>query len=240
MKPRLTLASLAAAALFTACSSGASSAPVTQAPSAAPSQSDAMSPEPSASPSSMGADATSMTPACDLRVGLGSLLGEHTVLAAAATQQGLTGPEDEFKATAAQLDENTVAIGAAIKSVYGDEAEAKFLELWRAHIGFFVDYTVATAGGDDAAKKKAAEDLDGYRRDFDAFLTGANPNLPAGAVEKGLEPHVAGLAGQVDAYFAKDYAKAYSLIDEGFNHATMLGATIAEAIVQQFPDKFTN
>lgn len=181
-----------------------------------------------------------MTPACDLRVALGSLLGEHTILAAMATSQGLTGPESEFTATAAQLDMNTVALGAAIKSVYGADAETKFLELWRAHIGFFVDYTVATAKGDDAAKTKAGADLDGYRRDFDAFLTGANPKLPAGAVEEALKPHVDGLAGQVDAYFAKDYPKAYGLIDDGFHHATMLGATIAEAIVQQSPDKFAN
>ncbi len=237
MKSRIILTTIAAATLIGACSSGAAQSPAAQAPSQAPTPSMAMSHEPSTSPSSMAA-ATSMTPACDLRVGLGSLLGEHTILAAAATQQGLTGPEDEFMATAAQLDENTVALGAAIQSVYGDEAEAKFLELWRAHIGFFVDYTVATAKGDDAGKTKAATDLDGYRRDFDAFLTGANPKLPAGAVEEALKPHVAGLAGQVDAYFAKDYTKAYGLIDEGFQHATMLGATIAEAIVQQFPDKF--
>ena len=239
VKLRLILTTTAVATLFAACSGGASPAPPTQAPSQAPSPSDAMSHDPSTSPSAM-VDATSATPACDLRVALGSLLGEHTILAAAATQQGLTGPEEEFKATAAQLDENTVALGAAIKSVYGDEAEAKFLELWRAHIGFFVDYTVATAKSDDAGKTKAAADLDGYRRDFDAFLTGANPNLPAGAVEEALKPHVSGLAGQVDAYFAKDYTKAYGLIDEGFHHATMLGATIAEAIVQQFPDKFAS
>ena len=240
MKTRLLMTTAAAAMLFAACSSpSASSTPASRAPSPVASPSAGMSQMPSGSPGEM-MSTTSMTPACDLRVALGSLLGEHTILAAAATQQGLSGPEEEFMATTAQLDENTVALGAAINSVYGAEAETKFLELWRAHIGYFVDYTAATAKGDDAAKTKAAADLDGYRRDFDAFLTGANPNLPAGAVEEALKPHVDGLVGQVDAYFAKDYPKAYSLIDDGFQHATMLGATIAEAIVQQSPDKFAN
>jgi hypothetical protein len=182
--------------------------------------------------------ATSMTPACDLRVGLGSLLAEHTIIAAHAMQLGLTGPKDDFTATAAQLDKNTVALGAAIKSVYGADGETAFLKLWRAHIGFFVDYVGASAKGDAAAKTKALSDLDGYRTDFDAFLTGANPNLPAGSVAEALIPHVQGLIDQFEAFKAKDYAKANDAIDHGFTHAAMLGATIAEAIVGQFPDKF--
>ena len=89
----------------------------------------------------------------------------------------------EYEAAGASLEANTVALGAAIKSVYGDDAEKNFLTLWRNHIGFFVDYTVGTATKDDGKKTKATQDLAGYGRDFGAFIGGANPNLPASAVE---------------------------------------------------------
>jgi hypothetical protein len=247
MKRRFIALTIGGAVLLSACNSGGSTTSSqqttqSQQPTTATEMSpspDTMSMAPSASSSAaVMSDASSMTPACDLRVGLGSLLAEHTMIAAQAMQQGLVGPKDAFTATTAQLDMNTVALGAAIKSVYGADAETKFLELWRAHIGFFVDYVTATAKDDAAAKTKAKADLDGYRTDFDAFLTGANPNLPAGSVAEALKAHVAGLIGQFDAFVAKDYATANADIDKGFMHAGMLGGTIAEAIVKQFPDKF--
>ena len=77
-----------------------------------------------------------MTPAADLRVTLDTLLGEHALLAVAATQKGLDGAED-FEAAAAALDANSVEVSEAIASVYGDEAAEQFLDapsLWRDHI----------------------------------------------------------------------------------------------------------
>jgi hypothetical protein len=94
------------------------------------------------------------SPAADLRLTLDRLLAEHALLATFAMQKGLDGSED-FKAIAAALDANTVDLGNAIGSVYGDEAKTSFLKLWRDHIGFFVDYTVATAKKDEAGQEAA-------------------------------------------------------------------------------------
>ncbi|MGH3091217.1 MAG: hypothetical protein ACRDOG_02635, partial [Gaiellaceae bacterium] len=63
-----------------------------------------------------------MSRAADLRVTLDRLLAEHGELAVFAMQKGFDGSKD-FDAIAAALDENTVALGEAIGSVYGDEAE---------------------------------------------------------------------------------------------------------------------
>ena len=71
-----------------------------------------------------------------------------------AMQKGVAGEED-FDAIAAALEGNTVDLGEAIGSVYGEEGETAFLKLWRDHIGFFVDYTVATAKKDEAGQNAA-------------------------------------------------------------------------------------
>ena len=81
---------------------------------------------------------------------LDRLLGEHAVLAMNATNLGVTGSK-AFPAAAKTLDRNSVEISQAIGSIYGAKAAKTFLDgpfQWRAHIGFFVDYTVALAKKD--------------------------------------------------------------------------------------------
>jgi hypothetical protein len=175
--------------------------------------------------------------AADFRTALNLLLDEHVQITAIATGAALRGDDAGFKAAAATLDTNTVALSDAIGSVYGDAARATFLELWRKHIGFFVSYTVATAAGDTAGQSKAVADLDGYRKDFDAFLSGANPNLPKGAVAELLVPHVTGIAAFVNAQKAKDPTQ-YDKIETAASHSQKISDPLAEAIVKQFPAKF--
>ena len=183
------------------------------------------------------ASATAMSKAADLRVALNLLLLDHVYITAQATDQALIGNDAGFKAAAATLDKNTVGLGNAIGAAYGDAAKATFLELWRKHIGFFVAYTQAAAKGDAAGKAKADADLDGYRKDFDAFITGANPNLPKGAVADLLVNHVKGLEALIDAQAAKDPTwpdKAMVAAD----HSQKIADPLAGVIAKQFPDKF--
>ncbi len=184
------------------------------------------------------AGATTDTKAAKLRTDLGLLLQEHVYLTGRATNAALGGRDDEFKQMAGTLDENTTSLGKAIGSVYGEAADKRFGEIWRAHIGFFVNYTQSAAKADEAGKKKAQADLDGYRADFDAFITGANPNVPKGAIAEGLKPHVAHLSAMIDAQAAKDQVKAFGFLKQAAEHAPMLGDVLAGAIVKQFPDKF--
>ncbi|MCA1647309.1 MAG: hypothetical protein LC797_18245 [Chloroflexi bacterium] len=178
------------------------------------------------------------TPAANLRVTLNQLGAEHVYLAGYAFSAALGGRNDEFKVAADTTDTNTQELGAAIGSVYGPDAQAKFVALWRAHIGFFVDYAMAAATKDDAKKQKARADLDGYRNDIDAFLTGANPNLPKGAVAQLFAAHVTHLTTVIDDMVAGDTAGAYDMLYMAAHQTSEIMDPLSGAIVKQFPDKF--
>jgi len=184
-------------------------------------------------------DVKAASPAADLRVTLDSLLGEHALLAIAATQKGLDGDND-FEAAAAALDANSVEVSEAIGSVYGDEAAKQFLDgpsLWRDHIGFFVDYTVGVAKKDKAAQQAAVDNLTGYSGAFSGFLAGAT-GLPQQALQDGIQMHIGQLKGQLDAYAAGNYDEAYGFARDAFTHMVMTGDTLAGAIQEQSPDTF--
>jgi len=193
----------------------------------------------SSSPSSMNMNMqmhsrTAAVSAEDLRVTLDNLLGEHALLAIWATQAGYSGGKN-FPALAAQLDKNSVAISKAIASVYGAPAGKQFLNgknLWRAHIKYFVDYTVALAKHDKAGQKKAVANLMTYIQTQAAFFATAT-GLPKQALVNDLTAHVLQLKGQLDAYAAGNYKQSYVLADGAYNHMFMTGDLLATAIAKQ-------
>jgi hypothetical protein len=169
-----------------------------------------------------------------LRVTLDNLLGEHALLAIWATQAGYSG-QKSFPALAAQLDKNSVAISKAIGSVYGAAAAKQFLNgpnLWRAHIKYFVDYTVALAKKNVPAQKQAVAHLMTYIQTQAAFFAKAT-GLPKKALVNDLTAHVLQLKGQLDAYAKGDYKQAYALTDGAYNHMFMTGDLLAGAIAKQ-------
>ena len=184
------------------------------------------------------ASATSATRAAALRTTLNTLFAEHVYLAAGATGAALGGREAEFKAAAGALDANSVAIAQAIGSVYGKEAEAAFLPLWRRHIGFVVDYTVGVASNDKARQDKAVNELVADTDDFGAFLASANPNLPKPVVAGLVKHHVVTLKEVIDAQASKDPAKAWNAARTAAGHMQQIADPLAEAIVEQFPDRY--
>ena len=177
------------------------------------------------------------TAASTLRAGLTSLLQEHVYLAGAAISQAVAdGGDMEAPATKSAvetLDANSVALSEAVASVYGDEAGEAFLGLWRAHIGMFVDYTLGGATGDKAMQEKAAEDLDGYRKEFGAFIQSATDGeLDSAAVEAELDTHVKTLIAAVDAVLAGD-PSVYPKLAEAASHMPMTAQALSGAIAAQ-------
>jgi hypothetical protein len=172
----------------------------------------AASPHPSM-PGSMNMNAKSTLTASDLRVRLDNLFGEHAALAMNATNAGVTGSKSFPAAKAA---------GTFLNGKY----------MWRAHIKFFVDYTVAKAKKDVAAQKKAVADLKQYTVTFGDFLAGAT-GLSKLAVRNDLLGHVLELKGQLDAYASGNYSKAASQYHAAYNHMFMTGDLVAAAIAKQ-------
>jgi len=188
---------------------------------------------PMSMPMSSSASATG-SKAEELRVTLDNLLGEHALLAIWATQAGYSGSKS-FPALAAQLDKNSVALSKAIGSVYGATAAKQFLDgknLWRAHIGYFVDYTKALAMKDKAAQKKAVANLMTYIQVQAAFFAKAT-GLPKKALVDDLTAHVLQLKGQLDAYAAGNYKQAYAVTAGAYDHMFMTGDLLAGAIAKQ-------
>lgn len=187
---------------------------------------------------SMSAPSTD-SKAAGLRVVLNSLEAQHVDLASAATRAGFDG-SPMFAASAAALDNNSVALSKAIGSVYGADAEAKFLEIWRSHITFFVNYTVAAKKGDQAGMDKAVSDLNGYVAAISDLLGGAT-GLPKEAVASLVTEHVGLLKSAVDKHGAGDYAASYDAQQQARDQiTTKIADTLAGAIVKQSPDKFAN
>ena len=172
--------------------------------------------------------------AADLRVTLDRLLGEHAVLAMNATNLGVTGSK-AFPAAAKALDHNSVEISQAIGSIYGPKAAKTFLDgpfQWRAHVGFFVDYTVAVAKKDKAAQARAVANLKTYTVRHGDFLAAAT-GLPKLAVRNDLLGHVLELKQQLDDYAAGRYARAADDYRHAYAHMFMTGDLLAGAIAKQ-------
>lgn len=184
------------------------------------------------------AQAKGMDAQSDLRLALNQLLAEHVGLAAAATDAALGGRTKEFKAAAAALDANSQDIAKAIGSVYGQAAGDAFLPLWRKHIGFFVDYTMATAKGNKKGQDKAVNDLVQYAQDFGAFINSASPGLPKEAVAGLVKMHALGLKAVIDAQATHNETLAFEKLREATHHMQMIADPLAATIVAQFPDKF--
>jgi len=179
-----------------------------------------------------------------LRAGLTSLLQEHVYLAGAAiaTAVGaggdLTAPA--VKSAVETLDANSVALSEAVGSVYGDDAGKQFLELWRKHIGFFVDYTLGGATGDKDKQATAKKALDDYRKDFGAFVDSATKGkLSAEDTAAELQVHVNTLIEAIDAVLAKD-PSVFPKLRAAAGHMPMTADALAGAIVASSSDKFSS
>ena len=181
-----------------ACGSSGSTASSGSTHSASPGMSASASP-------SMAAGATTTTAAAQLYAGLDQLLTEHVDLTANVVQTAITTSptSSATKQALAALDQNTQGLGRAIGSVYGPAAQQQFLKLWRAHIGFFVNYTLGVAGHDPAKVATANKDLAGYTSQFAAFVAGAT-KLPKAAVAADLKGHVTTLETAINAIVAKN------------------------------------
>jgi len=174
------------------------------------------------------------SPAANLRVTLDRLLGEHAALAMNATNLGYSGSKS-FPAAAKSVDRNSVELSKAIASLYGAKAGNVFLNgkfQWRAHIGFFVDYTVALAKKDKQGQAKAVANLRRYTKEHGAFLATAT-GLPKLAVQNDLLGHVLELKNQLDAYAKGDYTRSTALYRDAYQHMFMTGDLLAAAIAKQ-------
>ncbi len=170
------------------------------------------------------------TPAAQLYAALDQLLREHVDLTTTVVETAVTKGASSSATTAAlvALGDNTDALGAAIGSAYGSAAQTQFLKLWRAHIGFFVNFTLGTAAHDMKKVATAQHDLSGYATQFASFLAGAT-KLPTAAVKADLAGHVSTLETAIKAIVAHS-PSAGSAIEMAAMHMDGTAQVLAQGI----------
>jgi hypothetical protein len=178
------------------------------------------------------------SPAAQLRVDLDRLLAEHAFLTIEQMRSGLIGGAD-FEALAAAVEGNSTEVADAIGSIYGASAIEPFGEIWRSHIGYLVDYSVALGADNKAAQQAALSGLATYRVNLKNFLGDANPGVDLAGISEALDMHTAQLLEFIDAAHAGDHEKAYKLEREAYPHMFEVGDALARVIANKFPERFT-
>ena len=169
------------------------------------------------------------TEAVEVRASLDRLFSEHAFLAITAMRKGYNGDED-YNQVVEALSENTDGLTEAIRDVYGDAGASAFNDAWSEHIGYFVDYVVATNNDDEDAKIQALDNLSEYKDNFSAFLSEA-AGIEQETLANGLQMHIDQLIGAFNEYVEEDYDEAFELQSEAMAHMYGPSKLLSEAIV---------
>ena len=174
-----------------------------------------------------------------LRSSLTQLLGEHVELVVGALRAGATNAPD-FKAAADAVNANTLALAGAVGALFTPAAGHSFEQLWADHIDLLVAYAAAIAKGDDAARTRVSNGLNGFESQLSAFLsTATGKKLAAQQLAKALQAHDSMLRQQLDAFVAKDYVTAhdvaYSTYQEMFGLSGQLAQAFGETAAKRLP-----
>ena len=170
------------------------------------------------------------SPLTQLRSALGELLGEHMQLMVDAMGAALRGGP-EFKADAAQVNEDTAALAAAFGVLFGPQSGAKFENVWSSHIEALISYSAAVADNDQQAKAQAIAKYHAFERNLSTFLaTSTDGRLKAPALATVLRMHDSELVKQLDAYARGDFTTEYNVISDGYQHMFMVAQVLSAAI----------
>jgi hypothetical protein len=163
--------------------------------------------------------AAAMVTASDARGRFEQLLGLHTVLAV-RLMRGVVMARPDFRTVAeAALKGNTDALSALVANAYGASQEPAFTKLWQGHVTDLLAYANAVAANDPAAKTGARDRLHRYAADFGKWFSSAAPSKPSPqAMTEGVTMHVDDLMAQIDAYAEDDFATAYRIEREAYEH----------------------
>jgi hypothetical protein len=169
-------------------------------------------------------------PEWKLRANLTNLLGEHVSLVVAAMRAAMGQPAD-FTAMAATLNQNTVALGTSVYSLYGDKPAAQFQNLWADHVDALMKFTSATVKGDTAAADDAQARLRAFEPALAKFLAAATQSqLGAQTLAHAYNEHDQMLVGEIKAYQTKDYNQAHQISYQAYDQMFDLSGQLSHAI----------
>ena len=161
------------------------------------------------------------------------LLGLHALLAVRQMRSVVAGAAPGLgQATGVSLQQNTDALSRLVASAYGGAHADRFTPLWQRHLVDLMAYAKAVAGKDPSARKTARAALLADADAYGSWLAGASSGqVQASDAAAGVRIHVEELMDQADAYAARDYAQAYRIEREAYEHMFTAGADLAKASV---------
>jgi hypothetical protein len=158
------------------------------------------------------------------------LLGEHALLAVRVMRSEV-GPAPELRQAAdTALRNNTDALSQLASAAYGRANGDRFTQLWQRHVTDLLAYANGVAGKDASATQAARRALLADAEAYGSWLAGASKGqVKAGDAAAGVRMHVQELMAQADAYAAHDYAAAYRIERQAYEHMFSAGAGLAKA-----------
>jgi len=204
------------------------------------STSPAGSSSPPASPPAAGHHATKLAAATaaaptslgQRRAQFEQLLGLHALLAVRLMRAVVAAAPDFVPVASASLQDNTDGLSRLVTDAYGGAQADRFGQLWQRHVTDLLSYARGVAGQDAAAKQTARAALLADAEAYGSWLAGAsNGRVRASAAAAGVRMHVQELMTQADVYAARDYATAYRIERQAYEHMFTAGAGLAKASV---------
>jgi hypothetical protein len=158
------------------------------------------------------------------------LLGEHMELIVDAQRATFAG-SPEFDAAAAQVNANTATLTKAMSGIVGPKKAKEFQTAWANHVEGLMAYTAAVAGNDQAAETVAKENLDGFASRLALYFSDVVRNpLATDPLTDAITAHDEHLINQVDAWAAKDYARAQQVQDDGYQQMVGVANVLVDAV----------
>ena len=171
------------------------------------------------------------TPALQLRTNLTEALGEHVALIIAAMRAASGNNTGDFKGLGDALNHNTEALSGAMGTLFGAAAATQFQSLWANHVDGLMTLTSATGRGDAAQQAKARQQLQAFEPALAKFLNSATQSrIGADALAHAIAMHDEMLIEEMQAFQAKDYAKAHDLGYNAYDEMFDLAAQLSHAI----------
>jgi hypothetical protein len=168
----------------------------------------------------------------ELRGQFEQLFGQHALLVT-RLMRGVVAKSDDFaRAATASLQANTDALTTEVAVAYGTAQEDQFRRWWQRHNDGLVAYATAVAGGNAVARLEARRNLIASCAAQGSWMEVASKGRIEASDGAGMmRDHVEGLMGQVDAFAARDYGRAYLLERDAYEQLYAAGATLAKGSV---------
>ncbi|NFD76192.1 acetylglutamate kinase [Clostridium botulinum] len=172
-----------------------------------------------------------------LRDTMRMLWEQHSVWTRLAIMSIVAGSPDQ-DLVIARLLRNPKDFEAALRPFYGDKVAAEFSKLLTDHLVIAAELVKASKAGNTNAAADAEKRWYENADQIAELLSRINPYWHLEAWKAMLHEHLALVKAEAVAMLTSDYKRSVSIYDEIEAQALEMADTMAEGIIEQFPERF--